>query len=471
MDRRAFLLGTAAAAAAACTPGESDSSPVTTAPTTTSTIPTTTTTAGLPQVTLLDSPAADLDDNAFGLGVASGDPDASSVVLWTRLVGNLPDAVSLVWDLAEDPDFSRVVGAGSVDTHFDLGYSVKVIASGLRPATNYWYRFRSSSLTSPVGRTRTLGGSDPVTLGVSSCQRREDGEWGAHRDLAADPDVDVVVWLGDFIYDRGAETLDVYRSRYSEYRRDPFLQACSAAHPWICTIDDHEVTNDFDIGVDPARRFAGLQAWWENTPTRLPAPTLEDGLQIFRAVDLTDSTRLLLLDVRQYREPGTTLLGETQLAWLEDAVVHRGTRTVIGSPVVVSRLGLDQQDLEYGWETVPTDSDRLREALKQAPKPLLMSGDLHTAGQLNFTLTPAPDSDLLAPELMAPAISSAFPADFVDLLPLLPLVSPTVEFVDPTPGWMKLRLADSGASSSFRFMVDVTDPNSAIRVGGAARFP
>src|SRR5690606_9925061 len=107
-------------------------------------------------------PAPELPGPPFTLGVASGDPDETSVVLWTRLApeptggGGMPDEdVDVLWELAADEGFAEVVASGTAVASPEHGHSVHVVADGLEPGTWYWYRFRVGEHTSPVGRTRT----------------------------------------------------------------------------------------------------------------------------------------------------------------------------------------------------------------------------------------------------------------------------------------------------------------------------
>lgn len=383
-------------------------------------------------------------DPAFPLGVASGDPDSSSVVLWTRIAPQDPAAdVTLAWDVAVDDSFAELAASGIVQAPAADHQTVRVVTGGLDPDRRYWYRFRVGDRVSPVGRTRTMPATgqvpDRMGIAVSSCQARDEpARWDHHRALAADPAVDLVVWLGDFIYDRGAATLDAYRARYAEYRADARLQASSAAHPWVSTWDDHEVTDDYDAGIDPERRLAGYTAWWEHTPTRLPRPTL-DGAVVYRSVDIGALARLLVLDCRQYRTPDT-ILGADQLAWLAGAADHGGRHTVLASPVLVSSIGLGDLLPAYGFEAHPADQQRLIEMLEAAPDPLVVSGDLHLAMQLDLTEG--------IEEWMAPPLSSGFP--FVELVPFLPFGSPNVRSAAAVHGYLHLELTPGTIEPSLR---------------------
>lgn len=481
IDRRAFLGVLMGSFLAACTSeaGESvveepsSTSSVTTAPTTTApatTLPATTTstaTTSTIAVEPLDAPAVDLPIDAFALGVASGEPDHTSMVLWTRLLGELPAEFDMVWELSADSTMTPLLATGLVTVTANDAHSVRVITTGLDPDQRFFYRFRAGSLTSPVGATRTLPSADeqrPITLGISSCQARSDGAWAAHRDLA-ESDVDVVLWLGDYIYG-DHRTLAEQRAAYVEYRSDPLIQACHAAHPWISFIDDHEVANDFDASIDPARRAAALQAWWEHQPTRLPPPDANGSLVVHRSFDLGGIARLIGLDVRQYADD-TSLLGDAQWAFVEKAINHSASNTLIASPVIMSGLrDLDGDPLvPYSIDARPDERARMAALLESAPRPAIVSGDLHTSLVADFSSDPldsaAPN---VAVEIMAPAISSAFPSRFAALAPFLPLVNPQIRQVEVENGWLELTLSESGRTAAFHFVDTIADPASTITV-------
>jgi alkaline phosphatase D len=147
----------------------------------------------------------------FTLGVASGCPQPERVVLWTRLApeplhggGMEPERVEVQWEMAHDEHFQAIVQQGSVWTAQELGHSVHVEVQGLEPGRWYWYRFRVGDEVSPVGRTRTAPAIttplDRFRLALASCQHYEQGYFSAYRHMAED-DLDLVVFVGDYIYE------------------------------------------------------------------------------------------------------------------------------------------------------------------------------------------------------------------------------------------------------------------------------
>jgi len=332
-----------------------------------------------------------LPDNPFTLGVASGSPQESSVVLWTRLAPREPlmNAVTVRWEIAHDEAFRNIAQQGQAQAAPELAHSVHAEVAGLQPDRWYFYRFMAGGWTSPVGRTRTLPAADAAAgrlrVGYASCQRWEHGYFAAWRHMREEQP-DFVMFLGDYIYEypgdhsgvvRGPQldwvtTLDGYRHRHAVYKGDTDLQAMHAACPWLLTWDDHEVQNDYagtQAGrggphVDhAARRAAAYQAYYEHMPLRasvlsraLGGLAAGAGLRIHGQFQFGRLARLLLLDTRQHKDPqactsggregssavapetcGTwqdprrSMLGEAQEQWLDAQFARPATGwTVLG---------------------------------------------------------------------------------------------------------------------------------------------
>jgi alkaline phosphatase D len=281
-------------------------------------------------------------------GVASGDPGADRLIIWTRTTPASGDGrVSVGWAVAEDAGFSRLVASGQAQTGPERDYTVKIDVAGLSPGRDYWYRFTCGGQTSPVGRARTLptGRVERLTLAFVTCSLYPNGYFNAYDHIARSDDLDAVVELGDYIYEYGAAdddygmdngrklgripepahdllTLADYRTRYAQYRRDPDLQAAHARAPWICVWDDHEVSNDTwkggaenhhekTEGAFDDRKAAALQAYFEWLPIREPEPGRPPE-QIWRSFDFGDLASLTMLETRltarsyqlEYSRPG-----------------------------------------------------------------------------------------------------------------------------------------------------------------------
>lgn len=267
-------------------------------------------------------------DVAFAQGVASGQVDGQGATLWTALDG-LTVLSRLAVEVATDPGFANVVARTEALADPSAAGTARVrIAAGLMPGERYWYRFETADGTSsPVGTLKTpppADSAEPVRIAFFACQDFLVGNYAAHRDLATH-DLDLVVCLGDYIYeqayfegqvravpttpDGATRTLDEYRAQYATYHSDPNLQAVRANAPLLAIWDDHEVEDNY-AGTLPGgqskrgraipfleRRANGYQAWFEAMPTiRDPAdPNRTYGARRIGQVDL------LALDTRQFR--------------------------------------------------------------------------------------------------------------------------------------------------------------------------
>ncbi|MEU3652818.1 alkaline phosphatase D family protein [Streptomyces sp. NPDC032161] len=352
--------------------------------------------------------ARKLKEDPFTLGVASGDPLPTSVLLWTRLAprpyeadSGLPRArVQVGWELARDARFSRIVRRGRATAHPEFDHSVHVEVKGLESDRVLYYRFRAGSWTSPVGRTRTAPArgarNSSLRLAAVSCQAYHDGYFTAYRHLA-DEDVSAVFHLGDYLYEyavtatggarnytdrtlpahfnRETITLEDYRLRYGLYKSDPDLRAAHAAHPFVVTWDDHETENNYAGGtpendVPPEefllRRAAAYRAYWENQPLRLPQRPTGPDMRLYRRLHFGTLAQFDILDTRQYRsdqaygdgwqkpgpeseDPSRTMTGATQERWLLDGWrASKATWNVLPQQVVMARR-----------KDVPTDAFKL----------------------------------------------------------------------------------------------------------------
>jgi alkaline phosphatase D len=151
------------------------------------------------------------DRDPFALGVASGYPHPSGMTLWTRLAprpldggGMPPVAADVQWEIAADDAFRSIVARGAAVAAPEWAHSVHVDVDGLQPGRPYWYRFRAGDAVSPVARTSTAPAPDAAAsrmkLAFASCQQYEQGWFVAYRHMARE-DLDLVVHLGDYIYE------------------------------------------------------------------------------------------------------------------------------------------------------------------------------------------------------------------------------------------------------------------------------
>lgn len=330
-------------------------------------------------------------------GVASGDPLQDKVILWTRLTPlDLSARLKVTWEIATDNQFKQNLKTGVVETTKTDDFTVKVDATGLQANTIYYYRFRFGNKVSAVGQTKTLPiSTNKVSFAVCSCSNYPAGYFYVYREMAKQ-NVDVVIHLGDYIYEYGADgyatedaaklgrtlpsdnnkeiiKLDDYRKRYALYRQDKDLQAAHQRHPFIVIWDDHELANDAwrdgaenhqdNEGPFSDRKLAALQAYFEWMPIRPVSST--DHLNIYRQFNFGSLVQLTMLDTRiiardkqlEYKDYMTasgldaqkfqadltdskrTLVGHTQRDWLVDKLKQSAaTWNVIGQQVLMSKM-------------------------------------------------------------------------------------------------------------------------------------
>ncbi|MAH30759.1 MAG: alkaline phosphatase, partial [Marinobacter sp.] len=338
----------------------------------------------------------------FTHGVASGDPLQDSVILWTRAVPERGSKVKVGWEIATDAEFSSVVRSGTAETTEAHDFTIKVDAQGLMPGQRYYYRFRSSGATSPVGAATTLpdGSVEQVRLAVVSCSNYPAGYFHVYREVANQADLDAVIHLGDYIYEYSSDqdsyasedaqalgrtfpennnrellTLADYRRRYAIYRQDPDLQLAHQRLPFIVVWDDHEVANDTwrngaenhddSEGDFDQRKLSALQAFFEWMPIR---PVIEGNDEaIYRSFHFGDLVDLHMLDTRiigrdqqldylnylsesglnaqqfmaDVTDPNRTLLGAEQRLWLQNKLATSSGRwQVLGQQVLMGRMDL-----------------------------------------------------------------------------------------------------------------------------------
>ncbi|WP_407110182.1 alkaline phosphatase [Streptomyces sp. DSM 116494] len=468
--------------------------------------------------------AARITDDPFTLGVASGDPHPDSVLLWTRLApvpyradSGLPARRVVVdWEIALDERFRRVVRRGKATAHPEFHHSVHVEAGHLAPGRVYYYRFRAGRFVSPAGRTRTAPAarSRPagLTFGVVSCQRYDQGYWTAYRHLA-DEDLDVVLHLGDYLYEyavndvagaraypsgtlpdlfrRETVTLEDYRLRYALYKSDPDLRAAHAAHPFVVTWDDHETENNYAGGtpensVPPEefllRRAAAYRAYWENMPLR--RPQLPDGpdLKLYRRLHWGRLAQFDVLDTRQYRSdqvygdgwqypgpesenPSRTLTGDAQERWLvggwrrSDALWNVVPQQVtfsqrFNSTTAPSKVSMDS------WDGYPASRERVLAGAQAAGVENLMvlTGDVHVHYGFDIKRDFSdPGSKTVGTEIVTSSVSSGGngterPANWETYM----AANPHMRFYNGLRGYTTVSLGRELARADFKTVSHVT---------------
>ncbi|MFC4256207.1 alkaline phosphatase [Altererythrobacter xixiisoli] len=420
-----------------------------------------------------------LGADPFTLGVAAGDPWPDGFVIWTRLAprpleehGGMPAArVPVLWEVAEDQGFTRVVRRGETMAIPELGHSVHVEIGGLAPQRPYFYRFATAgSDVSEVGTVRTAPAAgaavDRLRIAVAGCQNFEMGFYDAWGHIAREPDLDLVFHYGDYIYESGATPLgpregtwtaarqhvgneiysiEDYRRRYAQYKCDPALRAAHAAVAFACSFDDHEIDNnwvsDFDQdGSDPAvfhlRRYAGLQAWYENMPVRRAQFPTTGGLTAYRRLDYGRLMRMHVLDTRSYRSDqvcndgkiqpcpremlnSPDVLGRAQERWLDDGLSaaqgNGAAWNLLAQQIIVMPVDFRAADATEGkfatdlWDGYRPARKRLIDSIRrhELTNVVIATGDhhRHLVGSVPAN-DEAPDGEKVAVEFQAASITS-----------------------------------------------------------------
>ena len=466
----------------------------------------------------LRAQTGDLSPRLFQHGVASGDPLADRVILWTRVTSpptrSAIGPIEVSWQIADDERMTKVVGRGTAAAAPERDFTVKVDAGGLQPGRTYFYAFDAGGQQSPVGRTRTMParGVERLRLGVVSCSNYPAGYFNAYRGVANRDDLDAVLHLGDYIYERSddpyggsaaigrvplpvgeAVSLADYRQRYAVYRSDPDLQDVHRLHPFIVVWDDHEIANDAWSGGSAThtaaqgnwatRLAAAYRAYVEWLPVR-EAP--EGGRRLYRAFRAGGLADLIMLDTRGGRDrqitaatardvsdPRRTVLGAAQETWLFDQLkqsTREGTTwRLLGQQVLFATLSPAGTPLSVDmWDGYPAARTRVVDFLarEKVGDVAILTGDLHSSWALDVAANPwaaagSAAARALAVEVVTPAISSAplfADATLRERALLLRAKAPHVKFLDgDSNGYVVLDITRERLQAEWHFVSTVRD--------------
>ncbi len=455
----------------------------------------------------------------FTLGIASGSPRPDRLVLWTRLApqpldgGGMPDRpVEVEWELAEDEGFARIAARGTFTAVPQHAHTVHAEPAGLAPGRTYWYRFRAMGVESAAGRTRTAPAEgaavDRFRFAFASCQMYEHGYFSAYRHMA-DQDLDLVVHLGDYIYEMswgrrhvrrhlGAIPTELweFRDRWALYKSDADLRAAHAICPWVAIWDDHEVANDYTGDrsprtADPVQfgriRAAAYQTYWEHMPLPMAAAPQGPDMRIHDRYRFGDMLDLTLLDDRQHRSrppcgkepaagcddrtaPARTMLGEAQERWLDQGLRDaEGRWTIIAQQTLMAELdrkaGEEKSFWVDGWDGYPAARSRLLSSIAthRPSNPVVISGDVHAfwVADLKQDFTD-PASAILASEIVGTSITSQGPSENTIRTGLAE--NPHIRYArGDKRGYVTMTLSKETARAELLGVDDVADEKSAVR--------
>jgi alkaline phosphatase D len=458
-------------------------------------------------------------DFPFTLGVASGEPTPDGMVLWTRLAprpqdpdyGMGPAPVAVAWEIAEDPGLTRIARRGEALAVAEAGHSVHVEVEGLKPDREYWYRFTALGHESPVGRTRTTprrgAAVERLKIAYASCQKYESGFYSAHAGIAAEAP-DLILFLGDYIYEQPASTIGVrrhpaaeptdlagYRLRYAWYKTDTDLQAAHAAAPWMVIWDDHEVANDYGGDQDRwnpppetflKRRAAAYQAFYEHMPLRRTSLPSGPDMRLYRALDWGNLAQFQFLDAREYRphrtcddvsegkripadcaarfDPNRSMLGLPQERWLQKRFRKTDARwNLLAQQYLMGELKLEDGRVSNDcWDGFVQTRRRILEGWRDAKvsNPVVLGGDIHCffAGDLALE----PNGKPIASEFVGGSITSLGRANS-DIAAAVAR-NPHLKFGDgERRGYGRLELTPKACTVAFRAVDNALVRNSPVR--------
>jgi len=368
----------------------------------------------------------------FAQSVASGQPTTNGITLWTKL-SELQRPGTLQYEVSRDPGFGSVLARHGVEASVgsDFAITTRLESAKLAPGEQYYYRFFTCDQTSPVGRFRTARPADsnePIRIGFFSCQDYEPGFYTAHAGLAEEQDLDLVVCLGDYVYERSfdtsprrkdttgangdaeVQTLPEYRDKYRLYHSDPNLLRVRETHPLLVIWDDHEVEDNYaaDRPGDATknervpfaeRRVNGYRAYFEHMP-RVREGASPD--RIYGRTLLGRHCELMLLDERQYRsdqpcgdpnavpcpesaDPNRTMLGAEQKAWFTSALESSpATWKIVANQLMIMALDAEptgNASFTYdSWDGYKAERRELLEFIKSRSikNVSFVTGDIHT---------------------------------------------------------------------------------------------
>lgn len=471
-------------------------------------------------------------DPIFLHGVASGDPLHDSVIIWTRVTFNSNEQamVPVSWRIATDPDFETIINHGMGFAVEEHDFTIKVDAAGLQPGMTYYYQFTALGQESPIGRSKTLPADhvDKLRVAFTSCANYPYGYFNVYQMIAQRHDLDVVLHLGDYIYEYANGTygdgtalgrisqpdaeivsLDDYRTRYAQYRTDPDLQEAHRQHPFITIWDDHETANDSWRGGaenhNPGegrwldRRAAAIKAYYEWIPIRQVDP--DNPLKAYRQFRFGNLMDLMMLDTRLYgrdqqvvnaqdmaiNDPNRKLLGDEQAQWLldnldeskEDEIRWR----IIGQQVMFGQLLLSGEVFNVDqWDGYPASRAHVIEHLEQnnIDNTIILTGDIHSSWAMDITKNPFdslqynPQSgygsvavEFVTPAVTSPALENKTEAEQTAMY--LMSSSPHMKYVDLFHrGYVLLDIDHERTQAEWYHAETIVEPNNTNQLLAAA---
>ncbi|MEM8894669.1 MAG: alkaline phosphatase D family protein [Bacteroidota bacterium] len=453
----------------------------------------------------------------FYHGVASGDPTQDAVIIWTKLTpsDSIPEAKG-TWEVSSGEDFSSITKSGEYTTGPERNYTVKVDVTELEAGATYYYRFGYEGKYSITGRTKTAPTQiEELTLGVVSCSNYEAGFFNAYDALAKNEDVDVVLHLGDYIYEYGVGSygdsstgrfhkpvheiisLEGYRTRYAQYRLDENLRAAHQAHPFITIWDDHEIANDSykdgaqnhqeDEGDYGVRSSYARQAYYEWLPVR-------ESDKLYRSFSYGNMAQLIMLDERlegrtqqvdsltdpNIKNPERGMIGQEQMSWFQNELKsNEANWNIIGNQVIFSYLNWGFPGFSINldsWDGYPGEQAAIIEFImaNALDNVVFVTGDTHSSWGLEVTNDPFGTyqaEGAVAIELGTPSINSSnsnerAPTEAVlehELKIVKDSLNPQLKYTNLRDhGYMTLTLSENEGKATWYYMESILEPNTNV---------
>ncbi|MCI5055535.1 MAG: alkaline phosphatase D family protein [Flavobacteriales bacterium] len=452
-------------------------------------------------------------EEVFPWGVASGDPGYNKVVLWTKVNPNFATKNSKVGCIvATDSTLKNVVHSSTFIANADSAYTIKIHLQNLQENTYYYYQFSLGDKSSVIGRTKTFARNPKeVNFAIVSCSNYQVGEFNAYGHIANRKDIDVVVHLGDYIYEgllykpeskRSQKekirehvpegicyNLKDYRSRYAQYKLDEQLKKCHQLYPFINIWDDHEFYNNLNedqMKKSNSRFQAGRQAYFEWLP-------ISDASKehIYRKFEFGGLIDLWMLDGRtegrsaqvkfpsdeKWEASDRSMLGKLQREWLLEGMKNSNAKwKFLGNQVMFSSLKSKMVEKRSpgafmdAWEGYPYERQMIFDSWKEnnLNNIIVLTGDVHTSWAIDLTSKPR-DLDFYDPknsktgigaELITPSVTyfnadEALPPIVVKLIKksfVDQKVNRHVQFADITNhGYMSLNVKPDVLNAEWHF--------------------
>lgn len=394
----------------------------------------------------------------FPFGVASGDPEPNSVVLWSKVfTEELTDSINVNWVIATDTTLKNVVGGGALVANKSSAFTVQVVQKGLQPSTTYFYCFYTATDSSATGRTRTASeNGESLRFAVASCANYQMGYFNAYGHIAKRNDIDAVIFLGDYIYEYGTRltairphipnteilNLEDYRSRYAQNRLDSNLQEAHRLHPFITIWDDHEFANN--SYTDGAQNHQADEDDWEKRKEIgrkvffewIPIKHQSGSSKLYRALRYGNMAELFMIDGRvegrnvpiqdfndslRY-DTARTMLGAAQRNWLLDGMAKSDAHwrvlvnDVMFAPMDLGKIAKDRRYNMDAWDGYEGDRSRIldmaeRDSIRNL---VVITGDIHTSWAIDIARYPMDRNvynrktgkGIVGAEFVTPSISS-----------------------------------------------------------------